>query len=154
VVAPLATRFIERLLAGHEPPLTVNQFLALRAIEREGTSGQDLARQAGVSGPAVSQLLAGLAGVGLIERHPVPADRRRLALELTPAGELALRSAEALLGQRLRALLADLPHPEIDALARALRRLEASLAGTAPPPRPPRRHPPGVRPGPPPRPPA
>jgi hypothetical protein len=30
--APLATRWIERLLAQHNPPLTVTHYLALRAI--------------------------------------------------------------------------------------------------------------------------
>ena len=50
-VAPLATRWIERLLAAHEPPLTVPQYLALRAIAHEDISGTELARRAGVSGP-------------------------------------------------------------------------------------------------------
>ena len=57
-VAPLVSRWIERLLAGHEPPLTVAQFLALRAIAVEVVSGSELARRTGVSGPAISQLLA------------------------------------------------------------------------------------------------
>jgi hypothetical protein len=42
---------------------------------------------------------------------------------------------------RLAGLLADLPPPETDALARLLDRLQASLSGTPPPPRPPRPHP-------------
>jgi aquaporin Z len=37
----------------------------------------ELARRAGVSGPAVSQLLAGLDHAGLIQRHPIAQDRRR-----------------------------------------------------------------------------
>ena len=31
-VAPLVTRWIERLLAGHDPPMTAAQYLALRAV--------------------------------------------------------------------------------------------------------------------------
>ena len=31
--APLVSRWIERLLAGHEPPLTVAQYLALQAVD-------------------------------------------------------------------------------------------------------------------------
>ena len=86
-VSLLAARWIERLLAQHDPPLTVAQYLALRAIEREGVSGTELARRSGVSGPAVSQLLAGLADEGLVERQPVEGDRRRMALTpRTPAG--------------------------------------------------------------------
>src|SRR6266516_2953141 len=99
-VAPLATRWIERLLASHDPPLTVPQFLVLRAIERENISGSELARRAGVSGPAVSQLLAGLADAGLVERYPATGDRRRQGLALSEAGDRGFRSAEALLRGR------------------------------------------------------
>jgi DNA-binding MarR family transcriptional regulator len=146
-VAPLATRWIERLLAQHDPPLTVTQYLALRAIAREGVSGTELARRSGVSGPAVSQLLAGLADAGLVERQPVDSDRRRLALVLSATGRRAFAAAEALLGERLGSLLADLPRPDAEALSRLLPRVEATLSGAHPPRRPP--HPP---PPPPPRP--
>jgi DNA-binding MarR family transcriptional regulator len=136
-VAPLVSRWIERLLAGHEPPLTVAQFLALRAIAEEGLSGSELARRAGVSGPAISQLIAGLAEAGLLVRREFPEDRRRQTLTLTSSGYKALRTARALLRERLGALLADLPHPETEALARALPRVAAALSGEPPPRRPP-----------------
>jgi DNA-binding MarR family transcriptional regulator len=145
-VAPLATRWIERLLARHDPPLTVPQYLALRAVAREGVSGSELAQRTGVSGPAVSQLLAGLADAGLLERRTIAADRRRHALALSLAGERAFDSAESLLRERLAALLVELPRPEVDALSRLLPRVEAALSGTAPPRRPPPPPPPGPRP--------
>jgi DNA-binding MarR family transcriptional regulator len=138
--APLATRWIERLLAQHDPPLTVTQYLALRAIAREGVSGTELARRAGVSGPAVSQLLTGLAEAGLVERHVVEEDRRRVALALSPSGERAFSGAEALVSERLGTLLAKVPRPEVEALSRVLPRVEAALSGAPPPRRPP--HPP------------
>jgi DNA-binding MarR family transcriptional regulator len=144
-VAPLATRWIERLLARHDPALTVPQYLALRAIAREDVTGSELARRTGVSGPAVSQLLSGLAGAGLVERRADAEDRRRQALALSTAGEKAFSSAEALLRDRLGGLLADLPRPEIDALSRLLPSVEAALSGAPPP----RRPPPPPRPGPP-----
>lgn len=145
-VAPLATRWIERLLAAHDPPLTVPQYLALRAIAREEVSGAELARRTGVSGPAVSQLLAALADAGLLERTTIADDRRRHALTLTTSGARAFQAAEKLLRERLATLLVDLPRPEVDALSRLLPRVEAALSGTAPPrrpppPLPPRRHP-------------
>jgi DNA-binding MarR family transcriptional regulator len=136
-VAPLATRWIERLLARHDPALTVPQYLALRAIAREGVTGSELARRTGVSGPAVSQLLSALASAGLVERRADAEDRRRQALALSPAGEQAFGSAEALLRDRLGELLADLPRPEIDALSRLLPSVEAALSGAPPPRRPP-----------------
>jgi DNA-binding MarR family transcriptional regulator len=139
-VAPLVSRWIERLLSRHDPPLTVAQYLALRAIARDAVTGSELARRTGVSGPAVSQLLASLEGAGLIERHAFAGDRRRQALAVSAAGEQAFLSAEALLRDQVAALLAPLPPPEADALARLLPRVEAELSG-APPPR---------RPGPPP----
>jgi DNA-binding MarR family transcriptional regulator len=149
-VAPLVSRWIERLLASHDPSLTVAQFLALRAIATEGVSGSELARRAGVSGPAVSQLLAGLVDGGLLERGELVEDRRRQTLALSGPGRRALASAQTLLRERLSSLLTELPRLEADALARALPRVEATLSGAPPPRRPPhhRRPPP-----PPPRPP-
>lgn len=141
-VAPLVSRWIERLLAGHEPPLTVGQFLALRAIAGEDLSGTELARRTGVSGPAVSQLLAGLTEAGLIERSELAEDRRRHELRLAERGRAALESAGTLLRERLSSLLTELPRPETDALARALPEVEAALSGAPPPRRPPPPRPP------------
>jgi DNA-binding MarR family transcriptional regulator len=149
-VAPLATRWIELLLARHEPPLSVPQYLALRAIAREQISGAELARRTGVSGPAVSQLLAALADAGLIERQAAAEDRRRHQLALTPAGAQAFNSAQELLRERLGELLVGLPRPEADALSRLLPRVEAALSGAAPPRRPPPPRPPPAAPHPPP----
>jgi DNA-binding MarR family transcriptional regulator len=137
VVALLAARWAERLLAGHEPPLTVTQYLALYAISEEGLPAAELARRAGVSGPAVSQVLAGLAEAGLIQRTPVPADRRWQALALSAAGRHVLRSAQLVLRDQFSELLGGLPRPEASALARALPRVAAALSGSPPP-----RHPP------------
>lgn len=147
-VAPLVSRWIERLLAAHDPPLTVAQFLALRAIAADGVSGSQLAARAGVSGPAISQLLAGLVDTGLLERQESPADRRRQILVLSSRGAQALASAQRLLSDRLSSVLSGLPRPEADALARALPRVEATLSGAPPPRRPPR---PPAGPPPPPR---
>lgn len=137
--APLATRWVERVLAAHEPPLTVAQYLALRTIAAAPRSASELARGTGVSGPAVSQLVSALVDAGLVERRSSAEDRRRSALALTPAGNRTLRSATALVADRLANLLSDLPKPEADALTRLLERVEAALLGQPPPRRP---HPP------------
>ncbi len=136
-VAPALTRWIERLLAGHDPPLTLAQYLALRAIAEEGTGGAELARRAGVSGPAVSQLVAALDAAGLIERSPAAADRRRHTLALSAAGARVLRSAERLLRTQLSSLVSDVPPREADALARGLDAVDGALRGRPPPRRPP-----------------
>lgn len=139
---------MERLLATHDPPVTVSQFLALRAIARESLSAMELARRTGVSGAAVSQLLATLLDSGFLERTAVLHDRRRQALALSPDGRRVKASAEELLRKRLAELLGALPVPEADALAGLLVRTEAALAGTPPPRRPSPRRPPPRRPPP------
>jgi DNA-binding MarR family transcriptional regulator len=139
VAALLAARWAERLLASHEPPLTVTQYLALHAISEEEIPAAELARRAGVSGPAVSQVLAGLGQAGLIQRTPVPADRRWHALALSAQGQRVYLAAQALLRDRFSELLTELPHPETSALARALPQIAAALSGSPPPRRP---HPP------------
>jgi DNA-binding MarR family transcriptional regulator len=136
-VAPLVNRWTERLLAAHEPPLTVTQFVALRAIAGEGVSGAELARRAGVSGPAVSQLLAGLVDAGMLERGAFAGDRRRQTLALSATGRATLESAQSTLRERLGALLSELPPREAHALAHALPEVEAVLSGAPPPRRPP-----------------
>jgi DNA-binding MarR family transcriptional regulator len=141
-VAPLVTRWMERLLAGHDPALTVAQYLALAAISAEELSGADLALRAGISPPAVSQLLGGLTRAGLVERHDVEGDRRRRGVGLTPAGVRAHASARGLLSDELGSLLAGVPRPEADALARLLPRVAAELSGAPPPRRPPPPEPP------------
>jgi len=147
--APLVSRWIERVLAGHDPPLTVAQYLALQAIGEGEVVGAELARRTAVSPAAVSQLLAALESAGLVARDRLVDDRRRQPLRLTDDGVFALGSARTALRERLAGLLADLPPPEADALARLLERLESSLSGTPPPPRPPgpmHRRPPPARP--------
>jgi DNA-binding MarR family transcriptional regulator len=69
LTVPLVSRWIERLLAGHEPPLTVAQYLVLQAVDQGGVVGSELARRAAVSPAAVSQLLVALESGGLLERH-------------------------------------------------------------------------------------
>jgi DNA-binding MarR family transcriptional regulator len=134
--APLVSRWIERLLAAHDPSLTVAQYLALQAIGDGEIVGAELARRAAVSPAAISQLLAGLEDARLLTRHRLDDDRRRQPLVLTDHGRWVLQSAQTSLRERLAGLLVDIPPRESDALARLLERLEASLSGTPPPRRP------------------
>src|SRR5271154_4349935 len=106
-VAPLAARWIERLLASHDPSLTTPQYLELRAIAREQVSVNELARRAGVTGPAASQLVSALADAGLIDRRAAEQDRRRQEHALTANGQSALASAEVLLAEQMASLIGD-----------------------------------------------
>jgi len=142
-VAPLVTRWMERVLASAEPPLSLGQYLGLRAIAAGVDSAADLARATGVSESAVSQLVAGFERAGTVGRTPAGDDRRRRRLALTPDGERLLGSAQRLVGARLEPLVSSLAPHDADALAALLRRIEPALAGAAPPRRPPPPHPPG-----------
>jgi DNA-binding MarR family transcriptional regulator len=136
-VAPLVSRWMERLLAGLPQPMTVGQYLVLRAAAEGEVLAAELARAAGVSEPAVSQLVGGLEADGLVERRRSDADRRRFPVLLTAAGRSRLAAADAALDARLAELLAPLPRPEADALARALPKVAQVLSGRPPPRRPP-----------------
>src|SRR5947209_11151447 len=85
--APLVSRWIERLLASHEPPLTVAQYLVLQAVAEADVAGSDLARRTAVSPAAVSQLLDALESADLVERLRLADDRRRQPLVLTKRGQ-------------------------------------------------------------------
>src|ERR1700759_918487 len=91
--APLVSRWIERLLAAHDPPFTVPQYLALQAIAERQVVGAEVARAAAVSPAAISQLLAGLEAAGMLTRDRLHEDRRRQPLALTEQGGWALESA-------------------------------------------------------------
>ena len=147
-VAPLVSRWVERLLAAHDPPLTTAQYLALHAVAQGELVGSELARRTAVSPAAVSQVLASLEDADLLDRARSQDDRRRHDLTLSPAGLAALQSAQTLMRTELGTLLAELPPPETDALARLLESVEALLGGATPPPRPHRRHPPPPPPAP------
>ena len=136
--APLVSRWIERLLGGHEPPLTVAQYLALQAIDEGDVVGSELARRTAVSPAAVSQLLAAPRDERLRparaarRRPPAPAGHahaeRRAGTALSPgaaageAGGPARRPPRAG-GGRARAA----PHA-----ARALARRHGAAAAAAP----------------------
>jgi DNA-binding MarR family transcriptional regulator len=140
-IAPLVTRFTERVLAEHDPPLTPAQLLALRAVAGGAGSAHELARRAAVSEAAVSQLVIGLEERGLIARDRVPGDRRRLTMRLTPAGIWALESADRRLADMLADVVAAVPPAEAATLGRLLAGVESAFADRPPPPRPPRSRP-------------
>src|ERR1043166_8301558 len=95
--APLVSRWIERVLASHDPPLTVTQYLALQAVADGEVAGADLAPRAAVAPAAVSQVLAALEEAGLLSRERAEEDLRRRPLALTGEGEWALRAAQTAL---------------------------------------------------------
>ncbi|GJD44379.1 hypothetical protein AFCDBAGC_2246 [Methylobacterium cerastii] len=86
--------------------LSIPQFDVLSTLtEREGLTQQDLAARLYVTKGNVSGLIDRLVEAGLVERRPIPGDRRSHALHLTPVGaDLAaqgLAAQAAYVGQTL-----------------------------------------------------
>jgi|SRR5581483_9893342 len=142
-VAPLITRWVERLLGELSPRLTLAQYLSLESLDQGQTHAAALAEGAGVSRSAVSQLVGSLRELGLVEAAGPAEDRRRQPLALSSDGRRALRAARERLRRGLTPLLDRVPPHEVDGLARALETIEQSLRGAPPPPRAPRPRPPG-----------
>ncbi len=79
-----------RTLAARQFDLSVEQFHVLRLIRKGITSASELADFKQISRSAVTQAVDGLAERGLVVRRTDSQDRRRVQLELTPAGSALL----------------------------------------------------------------
>lgn len=86
---------------GHPDVRPVHGF-ALQAIGRDGATASELAGRLGVSKQAAGKTVDGLASLGYVERTADPADARRKAIVVTPAGREVLRLSEEIF-ERLRA---------------------------------------------------
>ncbi len=96
----------------------------LAALEEFGPASQAaLGRRGGIDRSDVVAALNELAGVGLVERAPDPADRRRNVVTITPAGVGQLRRLDEVLAGIQDELFAPLSAGERDELARLLTRV-------------------------------
>lgn len=91
--------------------VTTAQLGALFAVqERPGLTQQDLAQTLGLRESAVTGLVGRLTAAGLLSRQAHPRQHRAVVLELTQAGEEALRAAQPEIDRfnaEVRALLGD-----------------------------------------------
>ncbi len=74
--------------------LSPSSSMALHCVAHHATYPKELAERLAAPPSAVSVWLGDLAERGLLERHTDPDDRRRVRLELTPAGREALARLE------------------------------------------------------------
>jgi len=109
---------VRRLVFGHydgRSPLAdlpVAQLRCLHVIRcHEGQKMQDLADALSVKLPTLSQIVERLVRRGMVERHPDPADRRVVRLQLTDAARTAVGAADAARQARLSAV-SDALRPE------------------------------------------
>lgn len=112
--------------------VTSRQVTLLWLVRRNpGLALRELAAEEGISAPALSGHVDRLEAAGLLERVRSTEDRRRVGLELTPAGERLLRRVRARRTTWLVARLEELDPAELDAILRALPALRR-LAGEEP----------------------
>jgi long-chain acyl-CoA synthetase len=108
-------RHVEHALASLD--LSLPQYRALSFLGDGSTASSALAGRLAVSPPSVTAVIDGLVARGLVERQADAADRRKLTLLLTPAGEKLLRSAETAVDARLGAVAEYLEDPSSAAAA-------------------------------------
>jgi DNA-binding MarR family transcriptional regulator len=108
------------------------EFDVLSALRRSGPpyelSPGRLLRETLVTSGTMTNRVDRLAGRGLVERSPDPADRRGVIVRLTPEGKATVDGAFAALLEAERALLADLPARDQKRLAGLLRTLLAPFS--------------------------
>jgi long-chain acyl-CoA synthetase len=119
VVARLA-KHLESVLGQLE--LSISQYRLLSRLQSGPTGASGLAYTLSISRPSVTSLVDGLVTRGLIERHEVEHDRRRIAVTITPSGRELLKAADRLVEARLREILS---HATGEDAAVALRGLAA-----------------------------
>ena len=109
-----------------EGELTLPESSALTRLDRGGpTTPGELAKLEQISPQSMGATLGTLEGRGLIERHPDPADGRRVVMSVTADGLEVLRSRRSARAERLaQALSAGFTPAEVSLLAAAAPLLE------------------------------
>lgn len=100
-VARLA-RHVEQALAPLD--LSLPQYRVLALLRYGSSASSALAGRLAVSPPSLTAVVDGLVARGLVARDADPDDRRRLTLQLTPAGRELLDDSEAAVDARLGAV--------------------------------------------------
>lgn len=101
--------------------LSIPQFDVISTLsEQEGLTQQDLAQRLYVTKGNVSGLIDRLVEAGLVERRPIPGDRRSHALHLTPPGRDLARSGMAAQSAYVTRTLGSLPPGDVAELERVV----------------------------------
>jgi DNA-binding MarR family transcriptional regulator len=109
--------------------LTLPQFDVLAQLHRdpEGMTSSALTRALLVTAGNVTGIVGRLARLGLVERHPVPGDRRAARIRLTARGRQVMQRALPRHGRDVGALMSALPARDLVQLRGVLGRLNRSL---------------------------
>lgn len=122
----LVLREVRRRLPGR---LTLPQFDVLAQIHRrpEGMTAGALTRELLVTPGNVTGIVDRLVRLGLVQRRPVPEDRRAMRVVLTPRGREMMRRAIPRHRRDLESILAPVPPGDLARLRRLLGRFNQSL---------------------------
>lgn len=109
--------------------LTALQYTALTVLERHpDMSVAQLARHSFVTAQSMADMVGTLEERGLIERHRDPADRRRLAIALSSAGQDLLERYRDRVAALEARMLHGITRPQVAALRRNLTACHTNLA--------------------------
>jgi DNA-binding MarR family transcriptional regulator len=101
--------------------LSLTAAAVLGSLDRRGPQRiTTMALAEGVSQPSMTQLVQRLEQRGLVTRTSDPSDGRVALVSLTEEGRAVLAARRARNTRRIADLLADLPEPDVEALASAL----------------------------------
>lgn len=113
---------------GRPAELPMQQFRALRVVEKHpGASLLTVANHLDLTPASASKLVDALVRDGLVTRVDSPEDRRKVVLNATPAGRLALEVARKAALGRLADLLAKLSERDRSTVIRAMDILSRAL---------------------------
>ena len=109
--------------------LTLPQFDVLAQLHRhdDGMTSRELTRALLVTAGNVTGIVSRLSALGLVERRPVPGDRRTARIRLTTRGRQVMQRALPRHGREVAALLSALPERDLVQLRALLGRLNESL---------------------------
>jgi DNA-binding MarR family transcriptional regulator len=109
-----------------EEEITPARFTALSIIgANPGVRQVDIARALDIARPAALKIVNHLVGMGLVETHPIPSDKRIGALALSARGQARLVAYEAAVREHETRICRHLPQAELEQLTRLLRKLLA-----------------------------
>lgn len=130
-VIPVVMRALRtRMRASRAVGLSVPQFRVLSFVHRRGTASlSDIAEHMGLTLPSMSKMVDGLLSRGLVDRAQDEADRRRIAIWITPRGIDASAATRADTQQWLAERLRRLDPRERQALLQGLTALEGLFSG-------------------------
>ena len=107
--------------------LTVPMWRALAALhEKDGQTIGQIADKAVLDRSSLGRLLEDMAAEGLVEREPLPDDRRALAIRLSSTGRRRFEDTLPLAQKHYRNVLNGVSPDEFAALMRVLRRIKTN----------------------------